>query len=157
MNNSRVRYLLVVPVIIVMVLLMFNKCTNKTKDNSGDSDTNVIVNNILEMTEEQQKRFASDVTKAVINDDFRSILEKTYLIDSQAYYSLNAYAREAQKGSISEMVIDYIDADKSSTKDTVIMCNAKVWYEDASYNLVYTFEYHINSNGYLYGYNIWVH
>lgn len=58
-------------------------------------------------------------------------------------------------GEIRNIVVDFTYPDNSSTGDTVIMVNTKVKYSE--YDKLYLFEYHINADGKIYGFNAWVY
>lgn len=58
---------------------------------------------------------------------------------------------------ISEVVVDFTYPENSTTGDTVIMANTRVWANGNTVNCVYLFEFHINSDGLIYGYNIWAY
>ena len=60
-------------------------------------------------------------------------------------------------GTINNVVVDFTYPENSSTGDTVIMVNSKISYEDGKYNKLYLFEYHVNADGKIYGYNMWVY
>lgn len=58
---------------------------------------------------------------------------------------------------ISNIVVDRIYPDKSTTGDTVLMVNIKAWDQEQTYNNLYMMELHVNRDGKIYGYNIWTY
>ena len=58
---------------------------------------------------------------------------------------------------ISNIVVDRIYPDKSTTGDTVLMVNIKAWDQEQTYNNLYLMELHVNRDGKIYGYNIWAY
>ena len=60
-------------------------------------------------------------------------------------------------GTINNVVVDFTYPENSSTGDTVIMVNSKISYEDGKYNKLYLFEYHVNADGKINGYKMWVY
>ena len=157
MNRDKMKYVLIAIIIVVISVAFISKCSNKSE--SDTKDNNNSASNILEMTVEEQKILARDLVKAIANNDFSKIKNKVYLLDSQCYYELTRYASSSKmsSGNISEIVVENIPVEKSSTADDVLICNTKIWFDDASYNMIYTFEFHIDAKGFIYGYNIWVH
>ena len=155
MGNKKIRYIVIAIVVIILGITIIGKFKKEDEEPKQEKE----MTSLWDMTIDEQKEFAKDLTIAVVENSFSNIKSKTYLLDTQCYYDLTKYGFSSgiADGNISEITVDYIDAENSSTKDTVIFCNTKVWFENKSYNLVYTFEYHINSDGYIYGYNIWAH
>ena len=156
---KKLKYIIAIVVIMVILLIAFNKCNKKDGKTQNTNEYAESTTSILDMTEEEKKNFGKNLVRAIVKNDFNEIITKSYLIDSTCYYSLTDYANSSdiKNGNMSDLVIDVITVEKSSTSDDVIMCNAKIWFDDTSYNMLYTFEFHINSNGVIYGYNIWVH
>ena len=60
-------------------------------------------------------------------------------------------------GIISEKAIDIVTPQDSETSDTVLMCNIRLSNNENIYNKIYLFEFHINADGKIYGYNIWTY
>lgn len=58
-------------------------------------------------------------------------------------------------------VVDVTYPDNSTTNDTVIMVNVQAYYYDYSdfhdYNQLYLFEFHVNAEGGIYGFNVWAY
>lgn len=157
MNRNKMKYLFIAIIIVVISMAFISKCSNKSKNDIEDD--NKSASNILEMSTEEQKILARDIVKAIVNNDFSEVKNKMYLLDSQCYYDLTRYASssEISNGNMSEIVVEHVPVEKSSTADDVLICNTKIWFDDASYNMIYTFEFHVNAEGFIYGYNIWVH
>lgn len=82
-------------------------------------------------------------------DKFQRVIPSTILKEIKGYASNN----NIDSTVFSDKSIEFINADNSSTEDTVIMANAKLYYKD--YNKLYLFEFHMNESGSIYGYNIW--
>lgn len=57
--------------------------------------------------------------------------------------------------SIIGYTVDYVAPENSSTGDTVYFVNMKFKVYEKSFNVVKTFEFHINSDGKIYGINVW--
>lgn len=97
-----------------------------------------------------------------------SILSKdtTYIQDNQSMFTVDCFNRlnnyinnldTIQSDGILEKRIDRIYPNNSSTKDCVIMANIKLSYNQSEYNNLYLYEFHVNAEGQIYGYNIWVY
>lgn len=82
-------------------------------------------------------------------DKFQRVIPSTILKEMKGYASNN----NIDSTVFSNKSIEFINADNSSTEDTVIMANVKLYYKD--YNKLYLFEFHMNESGSIYGYNIW--
>ena len=80
---------------------------------------------------------------------FQRVIPSTILKEMKGYASNN----NIDSTVFSDKSIEFINADNSSTEDTVIMANVKLYYKD--YNKLYLFEFHMNESGSIYGYNIW--
>lgn len=82
-------------------------------------------------------------------DKFQHVIPSTILKEMKGYASNN----NIDSTVFSDKSVEFINADNSSTEDTVIMANVKLYYKD--YNKLYLFEFHMNEGGSIYGYNIW--
>ena len=90
---------------------------------------------------------------------------KDYLFTNGSMFNVECYDEvenyiannNINSNSFSDFVIDFTYPPNSSTGDTVIMFNVKVWYSNNSYNNLYMFEFHVNSAGDIYGFNVWVY
>jgi len=82
-------------------------------------------------------------------DKFQRVIPSTILKEMKGYASNN----NIDSTVFSDKSVEFINADNSSTEDTVIMANVKLYYKD--YNKLYLFEFHMNESGSIYGYNIW--
>ena len=58
---------------------------------------------------------------------------------------------------LTNFVIDFTYPENSTTGDTVIMANTKAWLNGNKANVIYLFEFHVNSDGIIYGYNVWAY
>lgn len=95
------------------------------------------------------------ICSAIINSDEQLLLENTAYFETSAYQSVfNFIEKDSIQGSIIDNSIEFTYPDKSSTGDSVIMMNYKLSIGNG-YNVIYLFEFHINSNGKIYGFNAW--
>lgn len=103
------------------------------------------------------KNEISDVILDILKHDESSLQTKLQYFTNDCFYDVSQYTKNNKVEStiIPELVIDYTTPSNSSTGDTVIMANAKVQYK--SYNKVYLFEFHVNQDGKIYGYNVWIY
>lgn len=69
----------------------------------------------------------------------------------------NNKINEKSYGKLVDTTLDFTYPEDSSTGDTVVMINAKIEYLNGKYNKLYLFEYHINAEGKIYGFNAWVY
>ena len=75
--------------------------------------------------------------------------------EAQAYNSVQKFIdRQSINGSALDSLTEVTKPNNSSTGDTVIMANYKIDIGNG-YNVVYLFEFHVNSNGKIYGFNAW--
>lgn len=71
------------------------------------------------------------------------------------YVESNDISGKEELAYTSEIVVDYTKPSQSSTGDTVVMVNIKEQYDNWRYNKLYLFEFHVNIDGDIYGYNVW--
>lgn len=103
------------------------------------------------------KNEISDIILDILKHDEASLQTKSQYFTNDCFYDVLQYTKNNKVEStvIPELVVDYTTPSNSSTGDTVIMANTKVYYK--SYNKLYLFEFHVNQDGKIYGYNIWVY
>ena len=95
------------------------------------------------------------IGSAIINSDEQSLLYNTAYFETSAYQSVyNFIEKDSIQGSVIDNSIEFTYPDNSSTGDSVIMMNYKLSIGNG-YNVIYLFEFHINSNGKIYGFNAW--
>ena len=128
MDKNKIKYVLIAVVILVIAIGIANKFSSNSNENVKKKTDKAT--NLLEMTVDERKEVAREIAKAVIKNDIGgSSKVKSYLLESECYYDLIRYANSSKlsEGNVSEIVTDYISVENSSTKDDVIMCNAKIF------------------------------
>lgn len=123
--------------IILALVFMFGTTVNA---NFNEADNQSIITSIVQ---------------DIISGDAESFRNKSSYFSSNTYEKLKDYVESNTIGSmgISEIVVDRVEPDNSFTGDVVLMTNVKLTYE--GYNKLYLFEFHVNADGVIYGYNIW--
>ena len=149
----KVKTRVLIIVTIVLIASQFN-IVRATTNNS--EQTNI---NLETLSEIDRKEYMNNIFKAIYNKDNTYILNNTALFTEDCYEKLLEYieSNNIDSSVIGDVVIDTITVNDSSTGDCVVMLNAKIWYGDQEYNKVYLLEFHINAEGRIYGYNIWVY
>lgn len=138
--------------IITLLLVLF--CTiNILKVNAMELKS-IDFNNI---ESRECKNEISDIILDVLKHDEVSLRTKALYFTNDCLYDIIQYTKNNTVDStvVTELVVDYTTPSNSSTGDTVIMANAKIYYN--SYNKLYLFEFHVNQEGKIYGYNVWVY
>lgn len=123
------------------------------------SAEDIVDDNIETMSYNEVNKTFSDLIFGFVNKDTSVIQSRASMFSSDVYENLKGYCQvnDIGGGCVSDIVIDYTTPNNSSTGDTVVMVNAKIWFDDQSYNKLYLFEFHVNAGGDIYGYNIWVY
>jgi hypothetical protein len=113
---------------------------------------------IENLSQKEVNRIVSSVTYGVFNNDTSDITEYAKYFTGDCFTNLYNYTMEnnLEHESVVSSVIDFTYPENSSTGDTVIMVNAQILY-DSTHKGLYLFEYHVDANGDIYGYNIWVY
>lgn len=155
LNKAKGKIVISLVTILLLTMTMFTiaKASNSNEDNT---QTN---NNLETMTYVDRNEHIRNIVKAICNSDNNYILNNTYLFTEDVYDDLLKYTENNNINSndIGDTVIDSVDVKNSDTGDYVIMANTKIWYEDQQYNKLYLFEFHVNYEGRIYGYNVWVY
>lgn len=134
--------LLIISLITILSFTSIVYADNKSLEKATESDCNLTINNIC---------------RAIINSNSEALLENTDYFENTAYKSVYDYINTNKiEGTCSNIVIDTTYPNNSSTGDFVIMANCKVNVQQG-YNLVYLFEFHVNKDGKIYGFNAWVY
>lgn len=113
--------------------------------------------NIEELNLKEQNIIIDGIIDGIINNNQSRIREYRDYIIADTYARLNKYSKnnKIEKGNIISNLYEITYPDNSSSGDTVIMKNITITYN--KYNLMYLFEFHINKEGIIYGYNVWVY
>lgn len=95
----------------------------------------------------------------IINTDLSGNEDKAYtysdIATGNVMDKLHASAHESKPSSLKEVIIDTAVPSNNSTGDYVIFANATV--VEGEYTLLYLYEFHVNANNQIYGYNVWVY
>ena len=95
------------------------------------------------------------ICSAIINSNEQALLSNTAYFETSAYQSVyNFIEKRSVQGNVIDSSIEFTYPDNSSTGDSVIMMNYKLSV-GGGYNVLYLFEFHVNSNGKIYGFNAW--
>lgn len=93
-----------------------------------------------------------------MNSIVNAIVEQNNLTDIGDKFTSDCYSKLLRldidfPGSVYFMVNDSIRVENSSNKDYVLISNVKV--QNGDVNNIFAFEFHINIDGKIYGFNIW--
>lgn len=149
MRNKIKVYVLVAIVAIVMTSLVLTKTANA--DNQPT--------NIEKMTETEMNNSIMSIIDSAINNNDNELLDYKDLFteDCLEKYRKNVVNTNLVTGIVSEKAIDIVTPQDSETSDTVLMCNIRLSNNNNIYNKIYLFEFHINADGKIYGYNVWAY
>lgn len=144
---------------IILSLAIVISLNNMLIVNATNALNVVEVENLETMTKNDCEDIMMTLLTAILNHDTGFMYQYIGLFTSDCYDSMYKYISNNNINStiISDVTVDFTYPDNSSTGDSVIMLNTKVWYDNQSYNLLYLFEFHINSSGDIYGYNVWTY
>lgn len=114
-------------------------------------------NNLEQMSSQDRVDTIQTLIYGIVKNDVSQLNKVKLSVKTDIYQELIKYASEDNfyGGDIIECKVETTFPDKSSTGDTVIMANTKINY--TNYTLLYLFEFHVDINGEIYGYNIWVY
>lgn len=149
MRNKTKVYVIVAMVIITITALILTKTANA--DNQPT--------NIEKMTKTEMNNSIMSIIDSAINNNDNELLDYKDLFteDCLEKYRRNVVNTNIITGIISEKAIDIVTPQDSETSDTVLMCNIRLSNNENIYNKIYLFEFHINADGKIYGYNIWTY
>lgn len=146
---------------IIIALSLIVCCTPinvfASSDKSDKSEKSEIsTENIEDMTYLECKQVADYMISDIIagRNENLSTYEKLFTEDAITEF-LSYIDKSNVKGTVSSVVIDWVYPEYSSSEDSVMFINYKVY--DGSYNNVYLLELHINKSGKIYGYNVWAY
>lgn len=111
--------------------------------------------NLEQMNRTECNRVIQAISTSIINNNLKSLSDNSsYFVTSGYEPIVNFIDRESVKGSIIDSTIEFTCPDESSTGDSVVMANYKLSIGD-KHNVLYLFEFHINEDGRIYGFNAW--
>lgn len=120
------------------------------------SSVRVYASNIENMSDSEIEKLGNAVLESVLSRDSKHIENYANCFTNETLEKLLDYINTNRiYGNIQSTVIDWVHTSYSSTEDSVMMINVKV--ENNGYNELYLFEFHINAEGKIYGYNVWAY
>ena len=120
------------------------------------SSARVYASNIENMSDSEIEKLGNVVLESVLSRDSTPIENYANCFTNETLEKLLNYINNNRiSGNIQSTVIDWVHTSYSSTEDSVMMINVKV--ENNGYNELYLFEFHINAEGKIYGYNVWAY
>lgn len=150
------RIAVVLSVLITTVLVIaYSKVALASTE--AESETKILrTYNVEQMTYDEVTEFSQVIAEALINDDKKALNNYVGCFTSSAMATMNDYIdNNSISGSLSMIVTDWIYPKYSNSGDSVMMINFKV--QNSNYNEVCMIELHINSEGSIYGSNIWMY
>ncbi len=112
-------------------------------------------NNLEKMNRTECNSIIQSISTSIINNNAQSLSANSDYFEPQAYKSVIDFInRDSVKGSIIDSIIEFTYPDYSSTGDSVVMANYKLSIGN-KHNILYLFEFHINKDGKIYGFNAW--
>jgi len=144
---------------IVLVVIMVIVCFGSLLTVKASSESAIQVSNIEDLSKDECEDLFKTLLIAIVNHDINFMNQYVGVFTPECYNDMYQYIQNNDIGSnvISNVTLDFTYPDESSTGDSVVMLNTKVWYDNQTYNNLYLFEFHINSSGDIYGYNIWAY
>lgn len=145
---------IIITITLVIMTGIFYSQINTVKANENKLRTT----NVEKMNTDEVRKMTDDIISGILENDASSISKYSQCLTSEVDSQLNKYtANNNLKGSIIERIIDYIDTKNSDTEDYVIMVNTRLQLAKAGYNELVMFEFHVNKDGKIYGYNVWAY
>lgn len=118
-------------------------------------------NNLELMTKDLCNTHITSIVQSIQEKDISFIQNNLSMFTSSCYNKLSYFIQNNDIGGdvIQQIIIDFTYPNNSSTGDSVIMANTKIGYtqDSLNYNKVYLFEFHVNKDGDIYGFNVWVY
>ena len=146
---------------IAIIISMSNLCINSTYAFSlfgGQENTEKSIGSLDSMTKNEMYDTFKNITTAIVTRDETRLYEYSKYFSTQTMEQLVDYSKTLRADDLpTDFCIDYTGPSYSSTGDTVILVNFKIWSSDATTNTVYLYEFHINDSAQIYGYQIWVY
>lgn len=153
MSNMKKRIISVVVLIVLTVSLLY---VNRNNVSAASSPSN-----LEDMQYSELQETALYLAQSVIfkNESLISEHRLDELFTSSAYDKYINLVNNNEIGGemIGDCIADVTYPDESSTGDTVLMINSKVWYNSKEYNQLNLLEFHINKDGKIYGFNVWMY
>lgn len=154
MKNKIQSLIIILSITIISTIVILNNVDTKENNILASEISDDSIEN-MDMTEVND--LIANIILGMMNHD------KTYLYNNPGYFTRDTFDKienyidvnNILTTSMSEIVIDYTYPQYSSTSDTVIMANAKLLYDGQSYNKLWLFEFHVDSYGDIYGFNVW--
>lgn len=148
MRNKTKVYVIVAMVIITITALILTKTTSADNQHT----------NIEKMTKTEMSNSIMSIIESTITSNDTELLNYKDLFteDCLEKYRRNVVNTNIITGIVSEKAIDIVTPQDSETSDTVLMCNIRLSNNNI-YNKIYLFEFHINADGKIYGYNVWAY
>jgi hypothetical protein len=144
---------------VIVIVLLVATLLEITVASVSAASTSSTDDNLETMTMKDCNSAINEIVTAIINNRSSVIQDNSSKFTSDAYNSINNYMsnNDIKGDGVGDITIEFTYPANSSTGDTVIMVNTKIWYSAQSYNLIYLFEFHVNSYGDIYGFNVWTY
>lgn len=115
--------------------------------------------NFETMSKAETEQTIRSIVGVIVSNDASWIDNNYMYFTSPCFDKIKGYASNNNiiGDVISDVVVDFTYPENSTTGDTVIMANTRIWANGNTVNCVYLFEFHINSEGLIYGYNVWAY
>ena len=109
------------------------------------------------MSQKDTNKIITGIISSIFNSDENEMYKYSMYFSSQVRDELIKYMHNNRLvNTPSQFCIDYIQPEYASTGDIVLMANVKA-YSELGENTVYLFEFHINNESQIYGYQIWAY
>lgn len=142
--------------IILSIILIVSTITVYASETENTEEIELRTTNVEQMTNDEINQFCKDITSAIKDKSSKEIEEYNECFDSDTLSKFNSFILSNNiQGEVSSIVTDWVYPQYSQTEDSLMLMNIKVQLD--SYNELYLFEFHINSEGKIYGYNIWAY
>ena len=153
MSNMKKRIISVIVIIVLAASILY---LNRSNASAASSPSN-----LEDMQYSELQETALYLAQSIIFKDEAIISEHRLdeLFNSSAYDKYINFVNNNEIGGemLGDCVADLTYPDESSTGDTVLMINSKIWYDSKEYNQLNLLEFHINKDGKIYGFNVWMY
>lgn len=130
---------------VVLVVLAFSMLAVGASAHANDEKVHP-----EQMTVSERYKYVNSIVNAIVENNSTTGIGELFTGDC---YSKLLRLDTSFPGSVYFMVNDSVLVENSSDKDYVLISNVKV--QNGDVNNIFAFEFHINQEGKIYGFNIW--
>lgn len=143
---------------INLILLIFIMIISLNTEVKADNKIELSSTNIEQLSNKEIIDFMDLLMNTVINKNANDFIQYKEYFTEETYNDFMQYIKSNDVyGSLKTRALDFVNVQDSNTGDSVIMANYEIITLNSEYSLAYLYEFHVNSEGKIYGYNVWVY